>query len=194
MRNATAQQIETSSFNEDSFGLTKTSNSYQSKFYDSWRDQLEKRLEWREHMHRLPSTESEIQSPSNGSFDDAHEIIPEIPRAAKNIRQIAFRALERWEGVVDEVQGNKIFVRLYSDATPDHHETAVLSTDDVDQDDRELLAPGGVFYWSIGYRDGPAGRETISVMRFRRLPAWDEKRINQVRREADELFEHFGSN
>lgn len=192
MKTALALQ-ETSTPNDDASGPTRTSSLLQSRTIDGWRDQLEKRLEWRVHIKRLPSIENELKSPSNGDSDDIQEIIPEIPQTAKKIRDIAFRSLERWEGVVDELKGNEIFVRLYSDSIPNYHETAVLSTNDVDPDDRELLVPGGVFYWSIGYRDGPSGRETISVMRFRRLPAWDEKRLNKIRREADELFKHFGS-
>lgn len=192
MKTAPALQ-ETSVPNDDASGPTRTSSLLQSRTIDGWRDQLEKRLQWRVHIRRLPSTENERKSPSNGDSDDIQEIIPEIPQTATKIRDIAFRSLERWEGVVDELKGNEIFVRLYSDSIPNCHETAVLSTNDVDPDDRELLVPGGVFYWSIGYRDGPSGRETISVMRFRRLPAWDEKRLNKVRREADELFKHFGS-
>ncbi|HEY3815489.1 MAG TPA: hypothetical protein VGL66_19895 [Caulobacteraceae bacterium] len=87
--------------------------------------------------------------------------------------------LQSWEGFVTSINeaDNSFTARLFdleTEATGDEEE-AVLYLDDVDTDDLELVALGGVFRWIIGYREQPFGkRERISALVFRRLPAWTE--------------------
>jgi hypothetical protein len=61
--------------------------------------------------------------------------------------------------------------------------------------DADLVAPGAVFYWSIGYRVTPGGtKERLSVIRMRRLPQPTRRQLERISREAAELSRMFGGN
>ena len=64
---------------------------------------------------------------------------------------------------------------------------AEIYLDEVDEEERSLIEPGAVFYWSIGYLDTPSGRKRQSVIRLRRLPAWTRRELEAARVEAARL-------
>ncbi len=80
--------------------------------------------------------------------------------------------LQEWEGVVSEVREDTLVARLIDVTCRDSpEEEAVFLIEDVRRDDLELLRPGAVFRWIIGYdvkRDGAKRRASQIV--FRRLP------------------------
>lgn len=93
-------------------------------------------------------------------------VTPRLPELER------FVALESWEGVVEEVLADSFVARLQS-THGGSLEIAEIAIREVSRVDRELVVPGGYFYWSVGYRDSPSGQRTrASVIRFRRLPAW----------------------
>ena len=85
-----------------------------------------------------------------------------------------FELLQQFEGTVLSVDDEGFRARLVDRTTPSHApEIATFDLSDVSDDDRALLEPGAVFYWSLGYRVHPWGqRERASPLTFRRLPAW----------------------
>lgn len=99
-----------------------------------------------------------------------------------------------WEGTVEQVGPEAFIATLRS--LRDAHESekeAEVPLDSINPDDLELLAPGAVFYWTIGYEQSPAGtRRRFSQLKFRRLPAWTKKDLARAERKADELFAIFG--
>ena len=106
-----------------------------------------------------------------------------------------FRMRQQWEGVVVTVSETELVVHLedLSDPTTPREE-AVLSIDELSAEDAELARPGAVFYWYIGYRTSPWGqRETISAIRFRRLPGWSKRSIKSARARASGFIAHFGT-
>ena len=57
-------------------------------------------------------------------------------------------------------------------------EEITFSTEEISPSDLQLVAPGAVFYWRIGYVDEVNGqRRRTSDFSFRRLPQWREKDI-----------------
>lgn len=83
-----------------------------------------------------------------------------------------FWVLQAWEGTVEEVAIDSFRARL-RDLTelsrPD--EIVEIFSEEVDAADRDLLRPGGVFYWNIGYKEGSGiPRERTSRVTFRRVP------------------------
>lgn len=100
-----------------------------------------------------------------------------------------------WECTVESV-GESTFVATLRSLLDDHsgEKDAEIPVDEVGEDDRELLAPGAVFYWTIGYDISPAGtRRRASAIKFRRLPAWSKRDIRRVEQRAQALFEMFGA-
>jgi hypothetical protein len=104
-----------------------------------------------------------------------------------------FEVLQRWEGEVQKV-GPEEFEALLHDLTDTSQkdEIASLLVSDVSPDDLQLLVPGGVFYWSIGYSTDHGQVERTSRLRFRRLPAWSKKELQSLETKAAELAEAFG--
>ena len=93
----------------------------------------------------------------------------------KTLPRSRFVVLQSWEGYVLEVKQDSFVARLIDQSGQDDDEEAEIFLEEVDPGDRGLVTPGGYFYWSIGYRDGRRGRERVSVIRFRRLPAFTEQ-------------------
>jgi hypothetical protein len=94
--------------------------------------------------------------------------------------------LQSWEGVVLDVREDSFLVRLV-DATGDHaDEELELGKEDLSEFDLSLLQPGAIFYWTIGYRQQVprGGRERVSRIRFRRLPAWSQRELTAARERA----------
>jgi len=108
--------------------------------------------------------------------------LPSAPQAKE-----FFRAIQKWEGYVLDV-GRDIFrARLVSIVGEGPDQEAEIYLEEVDPDDQELVQPGAVFYWTIGYLDRPSGRLRGSILRFRRLPALSEPELETARREAEKL-------
>jgi hypothetical protein len=67
-------------------------------------------------------------------------------------------------------------------------EEVTLATDELSETDRGLVEPGAVFYWSIGYHDSLTGQRTrVSLIRFRRLPAWRQRELEDAAEEVDSI-------
>jgi len=102
--------------------------------------------------------------------------------------QSVLQPLQKWEGVVLNVDGEMFTVRLV-DLTGDRAEEEMqIEKDELSDFDLDLLQPGAIFYWIIGYRRHATGaRERVSLIRFRRLPAWSQAQLNAARTRAEQL-------
>lgn len=106
-----------------------------------------------------------------------------------------FILLQQWEGVVATEPREGEFSAVLRDLTNPTYseEQAMLSLEHVPPPDRKLVVPGAVFYWSVGYEDTPTGtRRTISVLRFRRLPAWTHGDMRRIARDVERFQRLFG--
>jgi len=104
----------------------------------------------------------------------------------------SFDVRRKWEGVVTSVDHEEFSVVLRDivrGGEPEHE--AVLSIEEVSEDDLPLLTEGAVLYWTIGYKTRMGTRERVSTIRLRRLPAWSRSDIEGVRRETHELDDLF---
>jgi len=101
--------------------------------------------------------------------------------------------LEEWEGVVDWVDGDEFGATL-TDASGTEREFGEFSIEDeVSHDDEPLVSPGAVFYWTIARARSESGqRSLVSLIRFRRLPAWSHKEILDGQDKAAALARRLG--
>ncbi|MFO1349355.1 MAG: hypothetical protein U1F68_01185 [Gammaproteobacteria bacterium] len=116
-----------------------------------------------------------------------------ILRSVSPLPEGNFTIRQSWEGRIISVDEND-FTAIISDRTnynnPD--EEVVIEREELSKDDHELLKPGAVFYWSIGYKDAPGEpRQRVSQIRFRRLPAWSQREIDQASLLASEFAHIF---
>jgi hypothetical protein len=93
-------------------------------------------------------------------------------------------ALQKWEGYVTEVGRDTFWARLSMVVGEGVDQDAEIYIEEVDLEDRALIQPGAVFYWTIGYLDRPSGRQRSSVLRFRRLPVWTGRDLIKARSKA----------
>ena len=100
----------------------------------------------------------------------------------------SFEVLQKWEGVVTKLEGDSFIAHLKDLSFDSEDEEAEFPTEEISDGDRELLAPGAVFYWCIGYWKTVFGqRIRASEIRFRRLPAWSSRELSKAHKDAEEL-------
>ncbi len=125
--------------------------------------------------------------------EDRPNIIVPMPGAMPRIEPSPtprFQVLQKWEGVVLDVTADSFHARLTDLTGGAPAEEAELLLDDVPPDDRDLVAPGAIFYWSVGYLDLFSGqRMRSSSMRFRRLPAWGSTELAAAQERARAVAE-----
>lgn len=119
-------------------------------------------------------------------------VVPPKKLPERSRIQPSFVALQKWEGRVLEV-GDSTFSAVVEDSVRRGVEEEVeFDLEEIGPDDRNLLKPGAIFYWTIGYRTEPSGeRSRSSVLVLRRLPAWNEEGLQRARRLAEELRKRF---
>lgn len=104
-----------------------------------------------------------------------------------------FKVLQQWEGVVVET-GDDFFVADLLDLTDTTkaREIAEIPLAEISEDDQELLSPGCVFYWIIGYETSRGGQKSrVSEIRVRRNPKWTKNEIEAIREKGKALFRQF---
>jgi hypothetical protein len=103
-------------------------------------------------------------------------------------------ALQHWEGYVYELTPDAFIaclVDLDDPAARDVEAEILLSA--IAEEDLELVSPGAVVDWTIGYQDQlSAARGCISIIRFRPLPALAEEDIEGAREEAKAISDRLG--
>lgn len=106
------------------------------------------------------------------------------------LREI-FRVLQKWEGFVVEVQSETFLARLVPIKGEGPDQEAEIYIREVQEADIELIKPGAVFYWTIGYHDKPSGRVRSSIIKFRRQPIWTNRDLEAATARADYLMRLF---
>lgn len=102
--------------------------------------------------------------------------------------KIKFKVLQKWEGIVEEFDGDFLQVRLIDLTNGGTDEEAELSIDDIPNDDISLVKEGAMFYWNIGYETEKDGQvKKTSFVKFKRLPKIDPKQFNIIHDRAKEL-------
>jgi hypothetical protein len=101
-----------------------------------------------------------------------------------------FKVLQQFEGKVTEVYEDKTFRADLIDLTDktSEQESAEFSIEEIHPSDRDLVAPGSVFYWIMGYETTPSDYKRVSEIRLRRSPQWSEHEIDSITREGKVLF------
>ncbi len=100
-----------------------------------------------------------------------------------------------WEGTVTEVRADG-FAAVLSDktnpGTPDEQASFDFDNTEISPEDLRLINPGSTFYWVIGNERTVAGQvKNVSMVQFRRLPAWSQRRLDHVADRARRIRDSF---
>ncbi len=110
-----------------------------------------------------------------------------MPIKPRTRQFVSFHPMQEWEGTVTEVDGDTFTARL-TDLTADKsvaEEEADFLVDDITDDDRQLLVPGAIFRWAVGYQRSSGGsKKRVSHIVFRRLPMLTEKDAAEAKEEG----------
>ena len=98
-----------------------------------------------------------------------------------------FIELQKWEGIVLEISEDSFIGRLMNLSQNDHDSEAEFSFEEVHDEDKSFIMPGAIFYWTIGYKEDRGQRIRASMIRFRRLPAWQREEIEAAKRSAQNI-------
>jgi hypothetical protein len=153
------------------------------------------RTRWKEMLKGATDQSGTVTEPSGSMREDLFPIQERLVRLPAQPRERdRFMVLQKWEGTVSRVIETEFAATLHDLSDPSRPDEEVsLSIEEISESDRPLLAQGGVFYWSIGYRmDQWGSRERVSALRFRRLPVWTRRDLEAVTQRADELRRAFG--
>ncbi len=110
-----------------------------------------------------------------------------LPIKPRTRQFVSFHPMQEWEGTVTEVDGDTFTARL-TDLTAGKsvaEEEADFLVDDITDDDRQLLVPGAIFRWAVGYQRSSGGsKKRVSHIVFRRLPMLTEKDAAEAKAEG----------
>jgi hypothetical protein len=140
---------------------------------------------------RKPEEESHVEIPevtsqqTTGIGEFSPPII-QLPAKTKRVNNMI--SLQKWQGYVLDILDGCLLVRLINLTRKGPDEEAEIPIDEISEDDKDLIRPGAVFYWNIGYFDSYTRQRTrISLIRFQRLPAWSDEEIDAARQEAKRI-------
>jgi hypothetical protein len=100
-----------------------------------------------------------------------------------------FKSLNKWEGYVTEFSedGDDFSAILTDLKNGGTKEEVTLPVEEVSEQDRPLLQLGALFYWNIGYEKVNGQIKKASIIRFKRLPKWNDKDWDNILDKANEL-------
>ena len=122
------------------------------------------------------------------SVDENSVDLPEYSVNSQSQRY-SFIAEQEWEGTVLNI-GEETFVARLHDLSGSENanlEEADFPISDISDGDHDLLVPGAVFRWCIGYLKEHRTKSRMSKIVFRHLPAWRETDLVDAERRANEI-------
>ena len=135
-----------------------------------------------------------------GSLCNSIKLDLEAPAASVVSNSKSAKLLEdikqKWKGTIVSVAGETFKAEIKDITNPQNpDELVTISLAEISSGDRELVKPGALFYWHIGYREGERyPRERFSSIRIRRLLNWTESEIQEAKELAEVYADLFAAN
>lgn len=117
-----------------------------------------------------------------------------FPKEKKEDPLNDFVAIQKWEGYVLSVKDSSFIARLIDLKNNQIDEEAEFLLSEVSEDDKKLMVNGAVFYWSVGYYNISGQKMRSSVIRFRRLPQWNNRELQDLRNQAQQIAQELNWN
>lgn len=134
-----------------------------------------------------PDPSDDVLVPPTETSRDAALFHLPLPAKTRTRQFVSFHPIQEWEGAVTNVDGDTFTARL-TDLTAGKRvaeEEADFLVDDLTDDDLQLLVPGAIFRWVVGYQRASGGsKKRVSHVVFRRLPMLTEKDAAEAREEG----------
>jgi hypothetical protein len=144
---------------------------------------------WGKRMDSLQPTEQNIDQRDTARARKSPENLG-IVSYAPEPRPVPLEViLQEWEGRVEEIQGRRIVARLVDITARENEESEEvdLPLDDVPDADQDLIQPGAIFRWILGFHYPYGRKEKFARIVVRRLPVWTEREMREADKEAYDL-------
>jgi hypothetical protein len=152
-----------------------------------------------------PKTTMQIILPSEKSNDEVviksytenHDTIRMhrsqlAPSAIKPEVQATFKSTKKWEGMIIDITDDSFSARLVSDDLSTEDEYTTFNFEEIDPADHDLIVPGAIFYWNVGYTVNSVGTKTRdSIIIFRRSPRWSPIDRQRIEEESQNILRCF---
>ncbi len=105
------------------------------------------------------------------------------------VREEKFWLLNKWQGQITSVETDTFKADLFDLSDPSIIEHGKFLKTEVPPEDFDLIRPGTVFYWYVGYRDMSFGqRKRESIIWMRRGGRIGRERFEDALREVEEIW------
>lgn len=132
---------------------------------------------WGATLERRPSPATVSATAKDATATAALALPPTLP--------VHLKVRQRWDGVVREVHEGYFVARLVPLGRDEPELFADILNEKVDDDQRDLIRPGALFYLVAGFIPiSPGQRIQASKVRFRRLPQWRQEDVDYMREVA----------
>lgn len=106
-------------------------------------------------------------------------------------RTAILKTRQLWEGTVTELHDGG-FVAILNDKTnpsnPDEQASFDFENSEISPEDVKLVQLGSSFYWILGNERTVGGEvRNVSVVQFRRVPAWTKQKLAEAEAKAKQL-------
>jgi hypothetical protein len=134
------------------------------------------------------------QAKAPGETMTAERRVVRIPRVIRSPETGSerFTLLQKWDGVVLEVDAETFTARLLDSHGELPAQQATFSRSELSSEERTQIAVGASFVWTIGYRHVGATRHRDSTIYFRRLPTWSDDELESARDRAEKVSAEIG--
>ena len=142
------------------------------------------------------SSDSDLVEIWESSFGNHVQSLPRVkdlrPALTRTNTEVSVNAspLQIWEGRVLTVNSEKnsmdVLLSAQMSPMPDH--TGEIDLQWVSEQDLDLVKPGAVFYLTLYKRTKRGSVENSQELRFRRVPNWTRKQLQQVQNETKMLL------
>jgi hypothetical protein len=95
--------------------------------------------------------------------------------------------LKKYEGFVTARSEDSFSARLFENHSDYPVVEAEFDLEELSETDRKLVVEGAAMVWTIGYAYDGNTRKRESLIYLRRLPAWNDKELEQGRKAAEAL-------
>lgn len=127
---------------------------------------------------------------SDDDFFRPYGVPRRVESVATGVRRLEI--LQEWDGLV-EASGPRSFTARIADPADEKVEIVDIPIEEVSPDERPRIAPGALFYWSIGRETSKSGTVSrVSTIYFRRLPGWTRSAERAAEAGATTLAEALG--
>ncbi|HLP37729.1 hypothetical protein [Lacibacter sp.] len=137
--------------------------------------------------HCPPLTPWSIGRDSNVVNSDFERIPQAILYRQSSMYDNYFSKTQRWLGHVTSINDASFSAVLQDLTAGGTNELAEFDLEEVSDEDVELLQKGAAFYWSIGYSHENGQISKKSIIRFRRIPAFNQADYDEILDRVSEL-------